>query len=77
MKTISLKILVIYKRIFSSVFDLFFGRGCRYSPTCSEYAKKSIERFGVFRGSKLTFKRISRCHPFYSGDYFDPVPIKL
>lgn len=76
MKKLTLSLLRIYKKIFSSIFDLFLGRGCRYSPTCSEYAMKSIEKFGMIRGSKLTLKRVGRCHPFYQSDYYDPVPTK-
>lgn len=46
---------------------------CRFTPTCSEYAKKSIKEFGVIGGFGLSFKRITRCHPFSAGGY-DPVP---
>lgn len=37
---------------------------CRFVPTCSEYMKISIDRFGVFKGVYLGIKRILRCHPF-------------
>ncbi len=49
---------------------------CRFTPTCSEYAKEAIERFGSFRGSLLAIKRIFRCNPFGSSGY-DPVPTSL
>ncbi|MFA6042656.1 MAG: membrane protein insertion efficiency factor YidD [Patescibacteria group bacterium] len=48
-------------------------RACRYEPTCSMYAITAIERFGVFHGSWLTLKRLSRCTPFHTGGY-DPCP---
>ena len=46
---------------------------CRYTPTCSQYMKVSIERYGVLKGIKLGTKRILRCHPFGKFGY-DPVP---
>jgi uncharacterized protein len=46
---------------------------CRFLPTCSQYACEAIEHHGAGRGSWLTFRRLSRCHPF--GPFgLDPVP---
>lgn len=49
---------------------------CRYIPTCSEYAREAIEKYGAAKGSWLAVKRLSRCHPFTRGEhnYYDPVP---
>ena len=47
---------------------------CRFSPTCSQYACEAIEKYGALKGSWLSIKRLLRCHPFYKGDPFDPVP---
>ncbi|KKU34005.1 MAG: hypothetical protein UX57_C0003G0022 [Candidatus Uhrbacteria bacterium GW2011_GWE2_46_68] len=48
---------------------------CRYYPTCSEYGRVAILRFGVFKGCYLAFRRVLHCTPFSPGG-FDPVPEK-
>jgi uncharacterized protein len=47
--------------------------GCRYLPTCSEYAVLAIERFGAARGASLAARRLVRCNP-WGGHGVDPVP---
>lgn len=47
---------------------------CRFYPTCSQYAVEAIEKYGPIKGGWLALKRFLRCHPFYKGDFFDPVP---
>ena len=46
---------------------------CRYMPSCSEYAREALETHGAARGTWLSARRLSRCHPF-GGFGFDPVP---
>jgi len=73
MKKTSKFTLRIYKLTISPILVFLFGKGCRYSPTCSEYAEEAIEKYGILKGLKLSLFRIGRCHPFARG-YFDPVP---
>ncbi len=47
---------------------------CRFRPTCSTYAMEAIEKYGAVKGGYLALRRILRCHPFYKGDPYDPVP---
>ena len=47
-------------------------RICRYHPTCSEYTKEAIRKYGSFLGIVKGAFRILRCNPFSSGGY-DPV----
>ncbi len=47
---------------------------CRFTPTCSEYARQAITKYGAAKGGWLALRRLLRCHPFYKGDHYDPVP---
>ena len=69
MKRFFLKLIRFYQ---TSVSPLFPAR-CRYIPTCSEYARQAVEKYGAAKGGWLALKRFSRCHPFHKGGY-DPVP---
>lgn len=46
---------------------------CRYDPSCSNYALEALEKHGALRGTWLTIRRLSRCHP-WGGHGWDPVP---
>jgi putative membrane protein insertion efficiency factor len=53
----------------------YLGSGCKYRPTCSQYAIEAIEIHGAFIGLVYGFYRVLRCNPFSKGGY-DPVPQK-
>ncbi|HVR06799.1 MAG TPA: membrane protein insertion efficiency factor YidD, partial [Thermoanaerobaculia bacterium] len=42
-------------------------RSCRFSPTCSEYARLALLKHGFWRGSALGVGRLCRCHPLHPG----------
>jgi uncharacterized protein len=67
----------VYKQIVSPILHAVsgVGGGCRFQPTCSEYAMVAIDRFGAVRGTWLALKRIAKCHPFHA-PAFDPVPMQ-
>jgi len=62
-------LLDLYKRFLSPLLP----PACRFSPTCSVYARDAIARHGAVRGIGLALSRLARCHPFHRGG-FDPVP---
>ena len=70
MKKLLLSLITLYQRFVSPAFP---GK-CRFQPTCSEYAIEAIRKYGAMKGLFLALRRILRCHPFYKGDIFDPVP---
>ena len=49
------------------------GPSCKYIPTCSQYAKTAIERYGAVTGGRMAVQRLLRCSPWAKGGY-DPVP---
>ena len=50
-----------------------FGRKCRFYPTCSEYTKQAIDKYGIIKGSLKGIKRILKCNPCHNGgiDYLE------
>ncbi|MEA4891696.1 MAG: membrane protein insertion efficiency factor YidD [Peptococcaceae bacterium] len=70
MKWLLLKIIVFYQKFISPLKP---RSSCRFSPTCSEYARVAIQRFGALKGGYLAVRRILKCHPFNPGGW-DPVP---
>lgn len=72
MKYIFLALIWIYQHTLSRIFR-FFGVGCRFYPTCSEYSKQAFKKHGFLKGFYLSVKRISRCHP-WGGSGIDEIP---
>ena len=56
-------LLGVYKRRLSPLLP----RSCRFTPTCSEYARLALLKHGPGRGSLLAAGRILRCQPFHPG----------
>ena len=56
-------LLGVYKRRVSPLLP----SACRFSPTCSEYARLALLKHGFWHGSALTVWRLLRCQPFHPG----------
>ena len=68
MKFLVLDILGVYKAMVSP----FLPPACRFEPSCSEYAREAVGKYGAVKGTWLGLKRILRCQPFCKGGH-DPV----
>lgn len=68
MQTVLIWLLRAYKAGLSPLLP----SACRFHPTCSDYMREAIERYGAWRGSWLGVKRLLKCHPLHPGG-FDPV----
>jgi putative membrane protein insertion efficiency factor len=68
MKFLVLDLLGIYKAVVSPLLP----PACRFEPTCSEYAREAVEKYGAIRGTWMGLKRILRCQPLCKGGH-DPV----
>jgi len=69
LKWILLTPIIFYQRCISP----FTPPVCRFTPTCSQYAKEAIIKHGPIRGLGLAIWRILRCNP-WGGSGYDPVP---
>jgi len=63
-----IRALWLYKLILSPMLP----SGCRFYPTCSEYMREAVERYGAAKGVWMGVRRLLRCHPLQAGG-FDPV----
>jgi uncharacterized protein len=70
LKTYLVKLINFYQKILSPVKKHFVNLGflgnnsCVFYPTCSEYTKEAVKKYGILKGSYLGFLRILRCHPW-------------
>lgn len=65
----------LYQLTLSPLKKLLLGpyAGCRFTPTCSEYARVCLLRHGLLKGGWLALKRIVKCGPWHPGGH-DPAP---
>lgn len=69
MRRLVVGLIVMYQRAISPLL----GNVCRYEPSCSEYMRQAVDKYGASRGVWMGTRRLLRCHPFHPGGY-DPVP---
>ncbi len=68
------RFLILLIRVYQKTLSPLLGPVCRFEPSCSRYSAACLEHHGALRGTWLTIRRLSRCHPFHPGGY-DPPPL--
>ena len=66
------KLMILPIILYQNLISPLFPSSCRFHPTCSEYTKLAILRYGIFKGCYLGIKRILKCHPL-GGSGNDPL----
>ena len=66
-------LLVLPIRAYQTFLSPLLGPSCRFTPTCSEYARQAILKHGPIKGLALAIWRILRCNT-WGGSGYDPVP---
>jgi putative membrane protein insertion efficiency factor len=64
MKGTQKKILHLLFLTYKKGISPFLSSGCRYFPTCSEYAYIAAQKHGFLKGGWLALKRLLKCHPW-------------
>ena len=75
MRQIIISIINLYQKVLSpdtGVLSIKKGVTCVFYPTCSEYTKEAVFKYGVFKGLFLGIRRILRCHPWQK-EHIDPL----
>lgn len=67
-------ILQAFIKFYQFFLSPFMGNQCRFTPTCSHYASKAIDKHGALKGAYLGFTRICNCHSFSKRPFEDNVP---
>jgi putative membrane protein insertion efficiency factor len=67
------RLVILLLKGYKKTISPYLPSQCLYEPTCSIYAQDAVREHGVFKGIRMTFNRLGRCHPGYEGGY-DPVP---
>jgi uncharacterized protein len=68
------KSLIMLIDFYKKAISPYLPNACRFTPTCSAYAKEALLKHGAFKGGLLAFYRVLRCNPFNKNRGYDPVP---
>lgn len=69
MRQLLIRLIGLYQYLLSPLMP----STCRFTPSCSQYAREAISKHGAWCGTWLSIKRVIRCNPWNPGGY-DPAP---
>jgi putative membrane protein insertion efficiency factor len=72
LKNYLITLIILTINSYKILLSPYFGKNCKYYPSCSDYAKEAIIKKGIVMGILLSLWRILRCNPFSYGGY-DPI----
>ena len=61
------RMLIYLIRLYQKYISPCFPKHCKYYPTCSEYTRQAVDKYGIIKGSLLGIIRILKCNPFSKG----------
>lgn len=67
------RLMILLIRFYRKFISPLKPPTCRFYPTCSTYALQAYQKYGFWKGTYLTVRRLLKCHPFHPGGY-DPLP---
>jgi len=67
------RLVITLIRGYQYLISPLFTPTCRFTPSCSNYAREVVAKHGVMKGGWLSIKRLLRCNPWNPGGY-DPAP---
>lgn len=54
-------------KLYQNYISTALGNHCKYYPTCSEYTKQAVDKYGIIKGNILGLLRVIKCNPFSHG----------
>jgi uncharacterized protein len=64
-------VLLIYQKLVSPQLNT----NCQFYPSCSEYAKQSVIKYGVLKGYTMGIERLMRCNRWAKEYYYPKIKI--
>lgn len=61
------KVMITVINFYQKNISRYTPKTCKYYPTCSEYTKQAVDKYGIIKGSILGIIRILKCNPFSKG----------